>query len=188
MNQGWYRVKGSSSPLGYRYYGQPLFPDAGNTFSQAAICSADQVYLVPWYTGPGGVIDQLACFGGNSVSAHMGIYAANHARVITPGALFFQTSVGVGGSIATASVNFLGTANAVMWLAIQLEEARTLNGVAGANAVATLGFETSSVASGYYGLVCSYAYASGLPTTLAIPGVQRITQTTPPPFLGVHYA
>lgn len=187
MNQGWYRVKGSASPLGYRYYGPPALP-TGGTLSTTN-CSADQVYLVPWYTGPGGFIDQLVCYFGTtaSVAAHMGIYAANHVRFITPGALFFQTSVTAGALTSTASVNFLAAANALMWLAIQLPEARGLNTPGLSEAVATLGFETSSTAKGYYGLVCSYAYASGLPPSLSIAGVTRTGPTNPPPFLGVHY-
>lgn len=184
----WYKVRGTGTALGSRYYGPPLFSH-GNTFGAAAACSGDQVYLVPWYTGPGLAIDQLmTCIDGGSVSAHLGIYSATHVRHMTPDALFVQTSVALTSTLTTASINFTAPVNAVLWLGIQLAEARNMRTLLLTSAYATLGWEVDSVERAYVGLVCSYAYASGMPTTLAGVTPTRIGPTDPPPYIGVRYA
>lgn len=190
MSTTWHRVRGTGSPLGVRYYGPPVFPDGTGHVGVVGACSGDQVYLVPLFTGPGGAIDQLAvAIDGGSVSAHMGVYGAAHTRYIVPTGIITQTSVALtGGAFIVASIGLTAPANAIMWLGIQLAEARNMQRLSTAQGYATLGWETSSFERGYVGLVCSYAYASGLPTNINSAGFARVGPANPPPFIGVHYA
>jgi hypothetical protein len=160
---------------------------AGAAGFTGIVVSGDQVYLVPWYTGPGGAIDLLMTrMTVASCAAHLGLYAAQHVRMITPGGLLVTTSMALTTATVAASVGFTATPNAIAWLAIQLPESRTL---AGATFLTTCGWDPSSLRTGNTGLVCSYAYASGLPTTLTGVPLTRIGAGTDlPPFLGVHYA
>lgn len=186
MNDGWFRVRGAASPFGVRYYGLPIrLDDLGANVP----CSASAVYCVPWYTGPGGQIDEFVVRFSTtaSVSGRLGIFAANHVRMPTPGGLLVQTSVALTSTITTASVGFIAAANAMMYLALHLEESRTFDGPLAPSAFATMGFDTTSMVLGYYGLVCSYAFTAGFPATLAIPGVTRLGDDRVP-FIGVHYA
>jgi hypothetical protein len=191
MNPNWFRVRGSSSPFGYRTYGVQTVGDPTVMANQA--CSADTMYAVPWFTGPGGNIDAFHISPvtvGNSVGVKFALYGSAHAWTPRPvGRLFVGSYQQTTGTTSVAMVVADVHPNAMLWLVWQCSTRATMERPENTVTMPLLGTDPTSAMNAFYGLQCSYAFASGPPIIFPLSGEEVIGTGTPrPPWLAIHYA